>query len=199
MNLYKDLPLYYISIDDAAGMEAIALVENPAVEVDFLKFDAEPKRVFSKDEERHIITGVAIMAGKPIYRYDPYDGEYYVVFTKDVIEQLVLKYAKDNFFNRVNLQHDEEAVQDGIYMVESYFVDKKRGIAPKEIEAEDGSWIVSYKVENEALWEEIKNSGELKGFSIEGYFNMCEEGFAEEEEDWLDQFLPKKKVNTQNP
>ena len=197
MNLYKDLPLYYISIDDAAGMEAIALVENPAVEVDFLKFE-KAKQLFTKDEERHIITGVAIMAGKPIYRYDPYDGEYYVVFTKEVIEQLVSKYAKDGHFNTVNLQHDEEAVQDGIYMVESYFVDKKRGIAPKEIEAEDGSWIVSYKVENEALWEEIKNSGELKGFSIEGYFNMKEEGFAEEE-DWLDQFLPKKKVNTQNP
>lgn len=197
MNLYKDLPLYYISIDDAAGMEAIALVENPAVEVDFLKFE-KAKQLFTKDEERHIITGVAIMAGKPIYRYDPYDGEYYVVFTKEVIEQLVSKYAKDGHFNTVNLQHDEEAVQDGIYMVESYFVDKKRGIAPKEIEAEDGSWIVSYKVENEALWEEIKNSGELKGFSIEGYFNMKEEGFSEEE-DWLDQFLPKKKVNTQNP
>ena len=197
MNLYKDLPLYYISIDDAAGMEAIALVENPAVEVDFLKFE-KAKQLFTKDEERHIITGVAIMAGKPIYRYDPYDGEYYVVFTKEVIEQLVSKYAKDGHFNTVNLQHDEEAVQDGIYMVESYFVDKKRGIAPKEIEAEDGSWIVSYKVENEALWEEIKNSGELKGFSIEGYFNMKEEGFAEEEEDWLDQFLPKKKLNTQS-
>ena len=197
MNLYKDLPLYYISIDDAAGMEAIALVENPAVEVDFLKFE-KAKQLFTKDEERHIITGVAIMAGKPIYRYDPYDGEYYVVFTKEVIEQLVSKYAKDGHFNTVNLQHDEEAVQDGIYMVESYFVDKKRGIAPKEIEAEDGSWIVSYKVENEALWEEIKNSGELKGFSIEGYFNMKEEGFAEEEEDWLDQFLQKKKLDTQS-
>lgn len=190
MNIYKDLPLYYISLDGAEGMEAIALVDSPAVEVDFLAFKADKRPVrFATDEERHIITGVAIMAGKPIYRRDGND-EYYVVFTKDVIEQLVLKYAKENRFNEVNLQHDDEQYQDGIYMIESYFVDHKRGLVPSGLgDIEDGSWVVSFKVENEGLWRKIKESGELNGFSIEGYFELSEGT----EEEWLDQFLDKKK------
>lgn len=190
MNIYKNLPLYYVSLDGAKGMEAIALVEYPAMEVDFLTFKADKRPIcFASDEERHIITGVAIIANKPIYRRKEND-EYYIVFTKDVIEQLVLKYAKENRFNEVKLHHDDEQYQDGIYMIESYFVDHKRGLVPSGLgDIEDGSWVVSFKVENEGLWRKIKESGELNGFSIEGYIGL-KEGT---EEDWLDQFLDKKK------
>lgn len=190
MNIYKNLPLYYVSLDDAEGLEAISLVEYPAMDVDFLTFNADKRHIcLATDEERHIITGVAIIANKPIYRRK-WNDEYYIVFTKDVIEQLVLKYAKENRFNEVKLQHDDEQHQDGIYMIESYFVDHKRGLVPSGLgDIEDGSWVVSFKVENEVLWRKIKESGELNGFSIEGYIGL-EEGT---EEVWLDQFLDKKK------
>ena len=55
--------LYDISIDPTdfeTGLNAISLVENPAVEVDFLAFAKDESAVLQfADEERHIITGIA--------------------------------------------------------------------------------------------------------------------------------------------
>lgn len=196
---YNGLPVYYIDLDgEVYGMDAISLVDEPAVEQDFLAFAKEtPKIAFAKDDERHIITGIAMSANMPIYRRS-YDGfEYYTLFTPKAIEKLVVEYSKKNLFNQVNLQHDDSTFQDGIYMIESYFVNKERGIAPKEFDVEDGSYVVSYKVENEELWDMIKNSGDFKGFSIQGYFALNEEEFSKKKEqtfdEWVESFLPEKK------
>lgn len=196
---YNGLPVYYIDLDgEVYGMDAISLVDEPAVEQDFLAFAKEtPKIAFAKDDERHIITGIAMSANMPIYRRS-YDGfEYYTLFTPKAIEKLVVEYSKKNLFNQVNLQHDDSTFQDGIYMIESYFVNKERGIAPKEFDVEDGSYVVSYKVENEELWDMIKNSGDFKGFSIQGYFALNEEEFSRKKEqtfdEWVESFLPEKK------
>ena len=32
-----------------------------------------------------------------------------------------------------------------------------------------GTWMISMKVENDAIWQKVKD-GEVKGFSIEGFF-----------------------------
>ena len=196
---YNGLPVYYIDLDGVGtGMDAISLVDEPAVEVDFLAFAKEtPKMKFTKDDEKHIITGIAMNANMPIYRRNG-DYEYYTMFTPAAIEKLVVDYSKKNLFNSVNLQHDDDTFQDGIYMIESYFINKERGIAPKEFDVEDGSYVVSYKVENEELWNEIKNSDNFKGFSIQGYFALNdEEVFQKEHEEtfdeWIESFLPEKK------
>ena len=89
------------------------------------------------------------------------------MFTKETIKELVEKYNKENKTNLTSLQHNGQIISDCI-MVESYFIDKERGICPKEFEhCPDGSWITSYKVTSDELWDEIKNSGELNGFSVE--------------------------------
>lgn len=209
--LYNGLDLYYIDLDpndDYTGIDAISLVDDAAVECDFLTFSKDkPKMVFAKDDERHIITGIAMSANKPIYRRNADGYEYYTLFTPKSIERLVVDYAKKGLQNSVNLQHNDNTFQNGIYMIESYFVNKERGIAPKEFEVEDGSYVVSYKVENEELWDEIKNSGELNGFSIQGYFNLKEEDYKQTVEptfdEWVDSFLPdqdeKKKFDKNTP
>ena len=59
-------------------------------------------------------------------------------------------------------------------MLESYIIDKERGICPNEFaSAPDGSWVVSYKVSNLDVWNKIK-SGEVKGFSVQGLFRIIE-------------------------
>jgi len=171
--------IYKIKIDptdQVTGMDAISLVEYPAVEVDFLKFskDENIHLQFENDEKR-IITGVALLADTPIYRIKPDGEEYYVVFDKETIEQLVTKYAKYMFQNFVNIEHSDRHYVDGMYMIESYIINHERGIVPNEFsKVPDGSWIVSYKVENMDVWEKIK-SGEVKGFSIQGVFNLIEQ------------------------
>ena len=170
--------LYDISIDPTdfeTGLNAISLVENPAVEVDFLAFAKEESAVLQfADEERHIITGIALLADTPIYRIAPDGTEYYVRFTKDCIRQLVEKYFKFGLTNSVNIEHKKDQFVDGVTMLESYLIDKERGICPSEFaSAPDGSWVVSYKVSNLDVWNKIK-SGEVKGFSVQGLFRIIE-------------------------
>ena len=165
-----ELPTYKIVInmdDDVTGMTAVSLVEHPAIEVPFLCFETE-KQSFQLNNDKRIITGPAILADTPIYRNSPSRGEYQVVFTKETIRQIVEKYAKNQLFNVVNLQHNEDTFVNNCYMVESLIIDKERGICPNEFkDIPDGSWIVSYKVDDDALWNEIKNGKHLNGFSIE--------------------------------
>ena len=170
--------LYDISIDPTdfeTGLNAISLVENPAVEVDFLAFAKDESAVLQfADEERHIITGIALLADTPIYRIAPDRTEYYVRFTKDCIRQLVEKYFKFGLTNSVNIEHKDNQFVDGVTMLESYIIDKERGICPSEFaSAPDGSWVVSYKVSNLDVWSKIK-SGEVKGFSVQGLFRIIE-------------------------
>ena len=165
-----ELPLYriVINMDDAdTGMTAVSLVEHPAIEVPFLCFNAEHQS-FRADDDRHIITGPAILADTPIYRRSQSRGEYQVLFEKETIRQIVEKYSKQGLVNNVNLQHDSLTFVNSAIMIESMIIDKERGVCPNEFaDLPDGSWIVSYKITDDALWNEIKNGNHLNGFSIE--------------------------------
>ena len=171
-----------INDDDNTGMNFISLVEKPAVEVDFLKFNKQEPVSFHFDTSKHIITGVVCLADTPIYRYSQNLGEYYVVFTKDTIEKMMLKYSKMGLNNSVDLQHNEKPVP-GVIMIESYIYNSERGVAPKEFYVPDGSWIASFKVENDALWNEIQTGNSLKGFSLSGFFTIepTEEEFSKKD------------------
>lgn len=166
---------------DETGMNFISLVEEPAVMVDFLKFSKESPVKMQFNDLKHIITGVVCLADTPIYRYNQSIGEYYVQFTKDTIEKMMLKYSKMGLNNSVDLQHNGKAV-DGVIMIESFLVNKERGICPNEFnDIPDGSWIASFKVENDEIWNEIVNGDTLNGFSLSGAFELEPTQFKKEE------------------
>ena len=181
-----DKKIFYIDIneDDNTGLDAISLVSTPAVEIDFLCFEKDGSKEisFSANEDKHIISGIALRADFPIYRRNG-DYEYYVVFTKEIIRKIVNKYAKNGLFNSVNLQHNDHNFTNKAIMIESYIIDKERGICPIEFsDIEDGSWYVSFHIEDEMLWNEIKNGTELNAFSVQGLFNLIEDSVANTEE-----------------
>lgn len=170
--LYKDLPVFNIVLndeDETQGLSVVSIVDDPAVCQSLFCFkNEEKKQMMFVDEknEQHCITSVAILADVPIYRYDPSIGGYYVVFEKQTIRDLVEKYSKDNYNNLVSFQHNGEMVNDFI-MLESYFVDKEKGIAPTQFDVPDGSWMVTYKCTNDETWELVKNELATGGYSIE--------------------------------
>ena len=191
--------IYYIDIndEDETGLDAISLVQHPAMEVDFLCFNEDTKKIdFSADEDKHILTAVALRADHPIYRRNG-DYEYWIIFTKDVIRKLVTKYAKNNLFNSVNIEHNDYSFVKSAYMIESYIVDKARGIVPNEFsDIEDGSWIVSYYIDDESLWNVVKNTDALNGLSVQGLFKLVDkQDFASHEdpiESLIDELLENK-------
>ena len=168
----NNLPLYELLFDDndsTLGCSKISLVEDPAVEEFFLKFskddqEKEHKSFYFKDDSKHIVTGIAMRADYPIYRNQ--DGqEFYVQFSKDTIDKMMQKFMKEQRLFDISLDHNQD-VRD-CYLIESFIINKERGICPNEFsDVEDGSWIISVKIENKDVWDKIC-SGEVKGFSIE--------------------------------
>ena len=186
------IPIYDIVVnleDDNTFMSCISLVDEPAVEVDFQCFGKQrPVMKFGvTDTEKHCITGVAIRADVPIYRFSPEYGEYYVRFTKKTIEDIVLKYSKMNLWNSVSLNHSGQNI-DSAVMTE-FFI-KSDTKCPKGFEeVEDGSLMVTYKITDDNLWDTLKNTDEINGFSIEIYADLVPTDEFVEEESFLEELM----------
>jgi hypothetical protein len=128
-----------------------------------------------QDEEKRIVSGVAMVADMPIYRRDAVRGEYYVVFDKDSIFKIAKKWARSNKYDSVNAHH-KTPIEEGVSLFESYIVDRERGVMPPKgyEDVADGSWFVSYLIDNDDVWAKVK-AGEFKGFSVEGVFDFVSE------------------------
>lgn len=165
-----NLPIYQVVLGESKGLAKMSLVESPAVGVDFLKFTEEKPLNFSIDEDKHIVFGCALRADYLIYRRDNKLGEYYVNFTKDAIDNLYQEFLTTNKFNDVNLNHEQDT--NGVHLIQSFIKDKSKGIDPVGFEeVADGSWFCAYKIDNEDVWNEVKE-GKFKGFSVEGIFQL---------------------------
>jgi hypothetical protein len=169
-----ELPIYELMINedvqDDAEVSFIALVDRPAIQKNWNAFKENVKfQIVSEDKQ--IISGPVMLADSPIYRNDNTNGEYYVVFSKDTIFKIAQKFFKKGYQANVNLMHDSNQQVSGVTMFESFISDKDRGILPMKgfEDAPDGSWFGSFKVEDDAVWQMIKE-GKVKGFSVEGVF-----------------------------
>lgn len=165
------LDLFEYSIDnlDMDGMTAISLVDFPAVEKDFILLSK--KAIFSLaklNKEKNTITGVALIPDKEIYRYDFQNGDHNVFFSEETVKQISQEFIKDNK-DVVTVDHNQNA--NGIVMTESWIVEDPKNDKSNALGFTDlvkGTWMVSYKVNNETILNRI-NDGELRGFSIEAY------------------------------
>lgn len=167
-----DLPLYDLTIDfeDETGVEFISLVDNPAIQIDWQSFSKNIKQEFKVlNEDKKIIAGFAMVADMPIYRRDE-SGEYNVRFTAETITKIIEKFFKNSKTDVANIMHTDLMAQD-TFVIESFQINSDRGIlTPKGFEEQaNGSWFVSMKVNNDEVWNQVKQ-GEFKGFSIEGVF-----------------------------
>jgi hypothetical protein len=136
-----------------------------------------------QDEDQRIVSGPLMIADLPIYRKDE-EGEYYVMFTGEQIKKIVQRFFKKGYQAKVNIEHGKKA--EGIYMFESYIIDRDRGVNPPTgfEDVADGSWFGSFKVENEKLWNEVK-AGTFKGFSVEGLFRYEKAGMIVQKEEQI--------------
>jgi len=135
------------------------------------------------DEEKRILGGFLMTANQPIYRRDEDGSEYYVTFTSESISKIVNKLAKSGKQLTFNLNHDDNQPVKGAYLLSHFIIDSRLGVSTPQgfTPAPDGSWFGYVKIEDESVWAKAKN-GEIKGFSVEGYFNDRKLIDAEQEE-----------------
>lgn len=172
-----DLPLFEALItDEEDGIVCISLVDDPAVESNWLAFakNKQPHLQFKvENEDEHIILGVVMRADFPIYRVGVSGFEYYIQYSKETIAKMTRKMLADNAFKFVDTGHNNQWV-DGVELEELFIKDETKGINPSGFEdIENGSLFAKYRVSNEEIWDKVK-AGEFKGFSLEGYFDIEE-------------------------
>ena len=177
MEMYNEKPLLRFTINgEEDGVKIISLVEFPAVERNFIQLSKEVK--LSLNEEKRELLGVALIPDMPIYRRDE-QGEYYITFSAEAIRKAAIDFYKKLNVNMADVEHTHN-LENGITYFQSLIVDKKNGICPTAFkDLPDGTWIVGCKIDNDEVWNAVK-SGEVKGFSIDGYFHAEEPEKQEE-------------------
>ena len=155
------------------GIDAIALVHDPAIEVDFLYFGTQKSNVSLArvDNEKHLITGAFMIPDKLIYRYDPQTNEEYDVwFSKDTVRKISEQYMINERQSSTNIEH-EVPIED-VTIVESWIVEDTEMDKSKFLgyDLPVGTWFGTMKVNNQEVWDKLVKEGEVKGFSIEGSF-----------------------------
>jgi hypothetical protein len=173
-----ELPVYKMVVDDSkeSGFDFVALVDEPAIMVDWMAFSSEPKKyVFSADNARRILTGPLMIPDLPIYRRDEKTGkEFYVTFDADTTEKMLKKFMQQGMTKNINLMHDKKMIVDGAYLFEAWMSDESRGVKAPEAfkDLPDRTIFGSVYIDNEELFNEYIATGKLRGFSIEGLFQQ---------------------------
>lgn len=153
-----------------AGVNAISIVEQPAIESDFIALSKEREvKLASVNEEKRILMGAALIPNKTIYRRNG-DEEFYVYFSQDTIRKASQLFLKSGNQNKSTLEHQMKL--SGLTVVESWIVEdsEKDKSSIYNLSMPVGTWMVSVKVDNEEVWNDFVKTGKVKGFSIEGYF-----------------------------
>ena len=155
--------------DSEIGVEAISVVESPAIEEEFIALKSQEFKFAEINKEKRILMGALLIPNKPIYRRNG-DDEYYIYFSKDTVLKASQLYLTQGNQNNTTLEHQYEI--NGLSLVESWLVEDK--VHDKSVkygmDLPLGTWVGSVKVNNDKIWNEFVKTGKVKGFSIEGYF-----------------------------
>ena len=156
--------------DEQSGIEAISVVESPAIEENFVALNKHEILLKEVDSEKRILMGAALVPNKQIYRRnEKTDEEYYIYFSEDTVRKASELFFKKSNHQNATLEHSENV--EGTTIVESWIVEnsKQDKSAIYGMDMPVGTWMVSMKIDNDEIYEKAKK-GEVKGFSIEGYF-----------------------------
>lgn len=167
--------------EDNMGVYAVSLVSEAAIMVDFVALSkANLLLARVEDGEKRMLYGPALIPNQPIVRYDGNNEKYYITYSKDTIEQTAQEFLKRNMHHNHTIQH--EMPVNNLTVVESWVTtgahDKSMNYG---FELPEGTWMIGVKVDDDATWAAVKN-GEVKGFSIEGWFAPMSETQVQEKD-----------------
>tara|TARA_R110000737_G_scaffold98705_1_gene132864 strand:+ start:128 stop:727 length:600 start_codon:yes stop_codon:yes gene_type:complete len=154
---------------EESGVEAISIVESPAIEEDFVALKNEEIKLAEVNKDKKLLMGALLVPNKPIYRKSGKE-EYYIYFSKDTITKASQLYLKNGNQNNSTLEHQHQL--SGLTLVESWIVESETKDKSRlyNMNVPIGTWMGTVKVNNDEVWNEYVKTNKVKGFSIEGYF-----------------------------
>lgn len=165
------MKLYELQIQDSADeIFAISLVENPAIESDFMFFGKETQMFASVDNEKHMLIGAILIPDKKIMRVEADGSPYEVFFTKETVARLAQNYLAKKYTDKATLEHDAKI--KGVTLVESWIKDGQFDKSNNYgLNLPKGTWVGMMKITDDKIWNDYVKTGKVKGFSIEGLFS----------------------------
>lgn len=171
----KATKIVELVIDDnneQLAIDAISLVSDPAIDVEMIYMSKDKANITlaKVDEDKRLIISPALIPDKSIYRFNQETGEeYYVYFSKETVKKASEAYLKYNNQSSATLEHNNRI--SGVHTVESWIITNpdmdKSNLYGYDLPA--GTWMVSMRVENDDVWQLVKDKT-VKGLSIEGYY-----------------------------
>ena len=160
--------------EEKEGVFAISLVENPAIEIDFIALSKENFiKLAEVSEEKRLLISPVLIPNQPIYRKDDNGNEFNIVFPEETILKAQQNFYKQGYQRNSNIEHDNKLTLNDVTFVERWI--KEDDTHDKSLkygfDLPNGTWFAVMKVENDETWQRVKN-GEVKGFSIEGNFDL---------------------------
>ena len=152
------------------GVHAVSVVEDPAIESNFITLADETKIELAEvSKERRILLGAALIPNKPILRVED-EKEYYIYFSKETIAKIALMFAKNKYSDQVTEEHANQV--KGMTIFESWLTEDKQmdKSAFYGLDVPMGTWCISMKADNQEVYN-LAKEGKIKGFSIEGFFS----------------------------
>lgn len=182
--------------DESEGVFAISLVDEPAIEENFVALSAHEIELKVVDEERRIVVGFALVPDKKIYRRQKVGEEvkeFNIYFSKETVSKTAELFMKKLNLDKFTVDHAKQV--DGISVIESWVVEDPKQDKSNlyKLDPKGGEWVVMAKVYNDAVWNEVKD-GKYKGFSIEGMFDGFEQLQSKTKEETIYQQI-KNLVN----
>jgi hypothetical protein len=165
------MKLFELKVEEEGVDEvfAISLVESPAIEMDWIAFGKEETLFAAVDNEQRMLIGPILIPDKKILRVDGEGQPYHVFFTKETVKKLAQNYLMKKYNDQATLEHDAKI--KGVHLVESWVKDGKLDKSNNYgLSVPEGTWMGSFKIVDDKIWEDYVKEGKVKGFSIEGLF-----------------------------
>lgn len=153
-------------------VEAISVVEYPAIEEDFVALKSQNFKFEKQDNDKKLLIGPILIPNKPIYRKSG-DKEYYIYFSRETTRKASQLYLKQGMQKNATLEHEMEI--NGLTLVESWIIDDKENDKSNMfgMDLPLGTWVGSIKVDNEKIWNDYVKTGKVKGFSTSSGNKCC--------------------------
>ena len=149
---------------------AVSLVEDPAIESNFIALSKQQSSIKLENEKRLLI-GAALVPNKPIYR-NVNGNEFYISFDETTIEKLAQDFLANDYQHNITVDHQENA--NDIVIVESWIKTSENDKSVSYgLNEPIGTWFIGMKVNNDEIWQRVKD-GFYKGFSIEAVVGLDE-------------------------
>lgn len=186
--------------EEENGVFAISHVLDPAIEAMYVfmgnEKDVEIKLATVSDEKR-IVVGPVLIPNQLILRKHPTTGDpFNIFFDAETIKHIQENFVSGSYQNNSTIEHDGKLIED-VSFVETWI--KEDDVHDKSVlygfDQPIGTMFAMQKVKNDDVWNDYIKTGKVKGFSIDGVFDLEKINLKSEYMDSKEASIGKKIID----